>query len=239
MEGRTLKDDLERLLPERSTIIEAGCGLGAWVHLLRSEGHEVCGVDFEEETVRRVNADDPTLQVTVGNVTQLDFADGHFDAYISLGVVEHFREGPKAALDEALRVLKPGGLAFVTVPMLNALRRAVSHPMCDFYFAIQTRRGKVTPTFWEYRYLIDEMTTFLRNSGFEIVETGVDDYRPEFEDCHIGPHAGFFFLREKGAVGYRLNRAGRAMKRLVRSMLAATSTGILVVARKPVRAKSS
>lgn len=231
--GRTLKDDMDEYLPDGSLILEAGCGLGGWVSYLASKGHDVYGVDFEPTTVEQVNAEDPSLNISVGDVASLDFPDEYFDAYVSLGVVEHFEEGPQVALSEAFRVLKPGGVALITVPMLNLFRRLFSHPLRDLYFAIQTRRGKVTPHFWEYRYSAREMEGFLRDSGFAILKTDIDDFKPELSDRHIGLYADFFFLRDRRAAGYGLNLAGRVVRRLVKWFPEATSAGVLVVARKP------
>ena len=59
------------------------------------------------------------MPVIQGDILDLKYPDAHFDAYISQGVIEHFEEGPQQALNEAWRVLKPDGLAFITVPYLN------------------------------------------------------------------------------------------------------------------------
>jgi len=57
-------------------------------------------------------------------------------------VIEHFPEGFRAVIDEMWRALKPGGLAFVTVPSMSPLRSlkaaAGAYPkftgnMTDFY----------------------------------------------------------------------------------------------------------
>jgi len=45
----------------------------------------------------------------------LPYADGHFDAVVSMDVVEHLVD-PVPWLEQALRVLKPGGLLFLTTP---------------------------------------------------------------------------------------------------------------------------
>ncbi|HYP99307.1 MAG TPA: class I SAM-dependent methyltransferase [Polyangiaceae bacterium] len=45
----------------------------------------------------------------------LPYADAHFDAVVSMDVVEHLVD-PSPWLSDALRVLKPGGLLFLTTP---------------------------------------------------------------------------------------------------------------------------
>jgi SAM-dependent methyltransferase len=52
----------------------------------------------------------------------LPFADAFFDAIISVQVIHHARSAQIAALiDEMARILKAGGLLFVTVPHLQNL----------------------------------------------------------------------------------------------------------------------
>jgi SAM-dependent methyltransferase len=52
---------------------------------------------------------------TVSSGAPLPYADARFDAVISMDVVEHLRD-PRPWLREALRVLKPGGVLFLTTP---------------------------------------------------------------------------------------------------------------------------
>ena len=52
---------------------------------------------------------------TVAAGAPLPYADARFDAVVSMDVVEHLID-PRPWLAEALRVLKPGGLLFLTTP---------------------------------------------------------------------------------------------------------------------------
>ena len=87
-------------------------------------------------------------------------------------MVEHDRAGPEAILHEAWRVLKPGGIALVSVPWFNALRR------------YQARRNKFAETvpdqtpFYQFAFREDEFTSILDSCGFEVVEvTGYDSVK--------------------------------------------------------------
>jgi len=196
-------------------ILEAGCGLGGWVQYFLDKGHRVIGVEYESEVVKRVKGSDSSFPIVQGDVRRLEFLDNSFDAYISLGVIEHFEEGPQKVLSEAKRVLKPGGVAFITVPYLNLFRRICVHPMREIFFFLRRMRGR-KDYFWEYRYTKKELARFLEDEGFELLYTGIDDYIPEDRTHHIGLYADFFFLRRKGGEIWELNYPGRLLLRIGR-----------------------
>ena len=100
--------------------------MGEWVARLRAHGFEqVIGIEHSADVVEAVNRVAPELDVRVGDILALgDFPAGSVDVYLSFGVVEHFEEGPAAALVEAFRVLSPGGFGVVSVPHYGRVRRA-------------------------------------------------------------------------------------------------------------------
>jgi SAM-dependent methyltransferase len=113
-------------LPREGPILEAGCGRGLWVRRLEDWGFHCLGLDYAVATLQRSKALVPELPLLGGDVLQLPLADNSLAAYVSLGVLEHFEEGPQPALREAQRVLKHGGVACITVPYENYFRRQVS-----------------------------------------------------------------------------------------------------------------
>ena len=59
--------------------------------------------------------DGGSARTVAGDATAMPFPDGSFDAVIAAEVLEHV-PADQAAIDELARVLRPGGLAAVTVP---------------------------------------------------------------------------------------------------------------------------
>jgi SAM-dependent methyltransferase len=74
-------------------------------------------VDISEPTVllARAESGGEVLRCAVSDVRALPFADASFDAVYSMGTIEHFAETQRA-VEEMVRVLKPGGRAIVGVP---------------------------------------------------------------------------------------------------------------------------
>ncbi|MEM9553872.1 MAG: class I SAM-dependent methyltransferase [Acidobacteriota bacterium] len=148
-------------LPPGGRVLEAGCSYGAVVVALCAQGFEAEGVDFADDTIARALAVDPSLPLSVGDVTALDVADGHYDGYVSIGVAEHDPEGPDAILREARRVLRPGGVALISVPQLTRRRQARRRR------ADEVALADVADRFYQYYFTADEFEACLRRHALE------------------------------------------------------------------------
>ena len=199
-------------------IIEAGCGLGAWCEWLKRKGQDVVGLEYFEDIVTKVKNFMPESSVELGDVTAINYEDDSFDMYVSLGVIEHFEQGPEKALSEAYRVLRTGGIAFFTVPVLTPLRKYIAHPIRDIYFFMK-KSDKHPKFFWEYRYTSEEMRDYIEKAGFKVLEEGVDDYDNGVNNRHMGLWADWFFLRNKSGEIWELNTAGKILLKFLKLFL--------------------
>jgi SAM-dependent methyltransferase len=243
--GKTLEDELkgfenrslvrvfEKWTPGfESHVLEAGCGLGAWCAWFNRRGHKAVGIERDRTVIEKTKQHNPEIDIRHGDVSKLPFADKTFDVYVSLGVIEHFEQGPHKALKEAFRVLKPGGIAFVSTPCLNLVRRCIVHPVRNLYFLFQRMRRRKNH-FWEYRFTPKELRNLLQEAGFEISETGEDDYLGKERNRHIGLWADWFFLRKKGGDAWELNRMGRYVLKVMRMLPSHWyASGVVIVAQK-------
>jgi ubiquinone/menaquinone biosynthesis C-methylase UbiE len=97
-------------------VLDAGCGTGGLLRRLQlaQPGWQLEGVDFSPLACAFAR-ERTGLPVTEGSVTALPFADARFDAVASCDVVCQVAD-PQAALREFHRVLRPGGIAVLTMP---------------------------------------------------------------------------------------------------------------------------
>lgn len=152
-----------RALPKGAEILDGGCGLGDWVLYLSRAGYKVTGLDLSRKTVSQLNARFPDARFMAGDMRTTGFEAERFDAYYSWGVIEHFEAGPQDCIREAFRILKPGGLLFVSTPLDN-LRHAI---LGSFR---RPREAATTGRFYQYRFTRAELAHELARCGFDVVE---------------------------------------------------------------------
>ena len=124
--GSRIRNDMLRafLAPERhDRIVDLGCGSGRTLLWNRDWAAAAVGVDispfFSEEARREVD-------LLIGDLRKLPFADGTFTKACSLDVLEHLSpEALRGMLAEANRVLAPGGALFVYTHVRKNARIAV------------------------------------------------------------------------------------------------------------------
>lgn len=210
---QTIEPVFRKYLPRAGKILEAGCGLGRWVFYLRRLGYDTCGVEYSRKALEAIHAYDPGAPIAFGDVKALEFQDDSLDAVISLGVVEHFEEGPEQVLRESVRVLKPGGCLLLTIPTLNPVRRLYVHPVLNLKQAVHKLRGKQYG-FYEYRFGKREFLPYLESLGLDVVEIVPDDFAPPRS---IGLWSDFPAFQKPG-MQWELNGLGHAADRILRGL---------------------
>jgi SAM-dependent methyltransferase len=151
-------------LSKEGYILEAGCGLGAVMMVLRDRGFKLLGLDYAENALHAVRAYDLALSLQAGDVHALPYRDESLHGYLSFGVLEHFEHGPGPALREANRVLVPGGTLVLTIPYPNVVHRLV-HLKRRLL-----RQSQLTDDeFYESAYTQRDLIAAAREAGFEPV----------------------------------------------------------------------
>ncbi|WP_309630375.1 class I SAM-dependent methyltransferase [Brevundimonas sp.] len=109
---------LPYLRPEMA-LYDVGCGEKPFADFLRGRVARHIGVDIDYGFYDSRHID------LVGSADDLPIEDGTADAILSSQVIEHLPD-PEKSIAEAARVLKPGGLLFLSYPYLYPMH-AVPH----------------------------------------------------------------------------------------------------------------
>jgi SAM-dependent methyltransferase len=239
-----LKPIFRKYLKKTWTCLEAGCGLGKWVINLAREGYQIIGLDTYVKGLVKLKAYDPGLELMAGDVAKLGLKDNSLDAYISLGVVEHFEEGPQVPLAEAYRTVKKGKLAFIEVPYDSPLRQ-ITRGLFQLKVLIKTpirllveglhlrpKRPTTPYKFYEYRYTREELAGFVTQAGFEIIELLPKDDLDHQKSIALWLDYPFFHHAD-GQI-FHLNAKGQIAKKILNLITPFTYSALIVaVCTKP------
>jgi SAM-dependent methyltransferase len=105
---------LERLRVGQDTrLLDIGCGSGYAAAMAAALGASVTGIDITPELIEIARERLTEGQFVVGGMDALPFADDSFDAAVGFNSFQ-FADDPNAAVAEAARTIKPGGLVAAT-----------------------------------------------------------------------------------------------------------------------------
>jgi 2-polyprenyl-3-methyl-5-hydroxy-6-metoxy-1,4-benzoquinol methylase len=110
-------------LPTNARALEVGYAAGVVLYNLAPKVAELHGLDLDADPVstqarlQRLGVEARLVQGSVLDMRQY-YPDDFFDLVVCFSVLEHLSE-PGRALDEMVRVLKPGGIAVLGMPAVN------------------------------------------------------------------------------------------------------------------------
>jgi ubiquinone/menaquinone biosynthesis C-methylase UbiE len=183
-------DIFNRYIPPGGRIVDVGGGPGTHAAHLAESGYEVILVDplqsHLDEALRRASAStDWTFGVHRGDASDLPAPDESCDAVLLMGPLYHLIDADErqAALGEARRVLRPGGVILAEVICRHAwLLDATLKDRLDesgiwevFIRNIETGFSQDPDTaedgaFWAYFHTPDELRSELRAASFGTIE---------------------------------------------------------------------
>lgn len=98
-------------------VVDVGCGAGTQSRLWARAGHSVTGVDISAPLIevgrKRALDEGLSTRFLVGSATRLDLPDASADVVLLSELLEHI-DTWQPCIDEAVRVLRPGGTLFLT-----------------------------------------------------------------------------------------------------------------------------
>jgi ubiquinone/menaquinone biosynthesis C-methylase UbiE len=101
-------------------VLDLGCGTGRHTIYLAKNGFDVYGIDIAEEGIKIakewLSKEKLQADLRIGSIYErLPYEDSFFNAIISTNTIHHNKiENIRKAILEIERILKPGGLVFIT-----------------------------------------------------------------------------------------------------------------------------
>lgn len=126
--------------PRNIKVLDWGCGKGHITYLLKARGFDVISCDiYKQNPDSTFGQETPIIDklgisvVALEHRSKLPFETGRFDCVVSFGVLEHVYSD-RESLAELRRILKVGGLLFVTfLPYCLSWTQAVARVRGNYY----------------------------------------------------------------------------------------------------------
>ncbi len=185
----SLADTLVSEGHENHKMLDIGSGYGANVFCARERGINALGieiakkeVDFSRARLGRLRPEDnPEATYFLGDGLSLQFGDEAFDLVTIMNVLEHV-PSYRVLIDEALRVLRPGGSLYILCPNYAAFRLE-AHYHVPWFPMLPKKLAAV------YLRLMGRNPTFLKTSIFYCTNWGILSYllrqRVSLENPHV------------------------------------------------------
>ncbi len=165
---------IHKFLKENDRVLEIGAGTGRYSIALVEEGFAVSSIELAESNlnVLKKNAKNlNNIEVYQGDAVNLErFSDNSFDIVLSLGPMYHLYDAQEQhkALNEAIRVTKPGGIIIIAFLSVHAI--ICTNYLYDWMPAVQGLKDNFDSDY-KVRHFKEQLFT-----GFDIAE---------FEDLFI------------------------------------------------------
>jgi SAM-dependent methyltransferase len=90
-------------------VLDAGCGMGRWLHFAREQGAEIVGMDVSAAVDVAARREGKAADFVQADLRSPPFAAASFDLVYSFGVVHHLAD-PAAAVRSLAALVRPGGM---------------------------------------------------------------------------------------------------------------------------------
>jgi SAM-dependent methyltransferase len=178
---RDCLDRLAREVGDLGPICDLGCGPGQIARYLHRQGVKTLGIDLSPKMVAEAQRLNPEIHFHQGDMLSLPDADNSWGGIAAFYCIIHIpREQVLDALGEMKRVLKPGGILLVTFHIgeeIKDMDEWWEKPVnLDFAF-----------------YLPNQMEAWLKEAGFDLMETLMREPNPEVE---VATRRAYLFARK-------------------------------------------
>ncbi len=171
---------------EGKRILDVGCGGGILAEALAQQDAEVTGIDMAELSLKvaRLHLHESQLAIDYQQSTVEAFAEHHaaqFDIVTCLEMLEHVPD-PASVITSAARLLKPGGVLFLSTINRNPKAFALAILGAEYILGMLPRGTH------EYKKFIkpSEIATQLRACGMQVNDISGMSYNPLSKRYSLG-----------------------------------------------------
>jgi len=154
-------------LPQGGKLLDIGCGTGLFVERYIEAGGNAIGLDISRKMIEQARRRCRTCDYTIGIGEKIPFYDNSFDAVSSLLVFSYVKD-PGSMMNEAYRVLKPGGSIAICTLGKKLLTRGI--PAIYQIGENMNVKHVVMKDFGEHYYDEKEMDGLFTRAGFTDIE---------------------------------------------------------------------
>jgi 2-polyprenyl-6-hydroxyphenyl methylase/3-demethylubiquinone-9 3-methyltransferase len=129
-----IAEEIEKRFNKTVNVLDIGCGGGLLTNHLAKVGHDVTGIDISQSSIDIAKQYDDTKKVRYlrANAYELPFNNESFDVVCAMDILEHV-ENPAKLIQEASRVLKPGGIFFFHTFNRNLISKLLVIKGVDYF----------------------------------------------------------------------------------------------------------
>ena len=160
---------VSEFIDETDSVLECACGTGAITEEIAKKAQKVLATDFAEGMLKRASKKcrkNSNVSFRQEDITDIKSADSSFDKAVA-GNVIHLLPEPEKALNELLRVVKPGGKVIIPT-YINMLKKP-----SGIAVSVINKMGAD----FKRQFELDSYKEFFEEKGFRDVEYYVVDGR--------------------------------------------------------------
>lgn len=175
-------------------VIDVGCGGGILSEALAHKGANVTGIDLAPQSIdiAKLHLHESNLQINYECINIIDKAKqftGWFDVVTCMEMLEHVPE-PKIIIENCVKLLKPGGLAFFST-LNRTLKSYALGVLAAEYILKLVPKGT-----HNYQQFIkpSELRTLLEQYGLNLIEIKGLNYNPFTHNANISNDASINYM---------------------------------------------
>jgi 2-polyprenyl-3-methyl-5-hydroxy-6-metoxy-1,4-benzoquinol methylase len=163
--------------PKDTRILDVGCSFGTFLRILNEKGFNAEGVEPAEnaaEQCRRAG-----LNVHCGLLGDMGFQDGQFDVLTIYEVIEHLPD-PRPLIEECYRVLRKGGMMFLSTGNAQSWTARVMGGGWDYFSMLDGGQGHIS------FFNPESISRLSESAGFSVERIETRSVRFVHKNTHTG-----------------------------------------------------